>query len=165
MMIFVHNVCLTPGGSHGITCLCTCVHNFSNKPPNAGRMPLKVFQNPAPYCGSSQVRGVFFSSKSHSLLRMIGGGGKGPGYFLKTQAKSPTETANYKVTTTHSLRRDLLRGGVRAWQMFGANSYAFGGAFPSCLKTTCLFAPRGSRNLWARKTPLSAFLGHMCVHK
>ena len=27
----------------------TCVHNFSNSPPNAGRMPLalQVFQNPA----------------------------------------------------------------------------------------------------------------------
>merc|ERR1712002_1077392 len=94
-----------------------------------------------------------------SLLRVIGGGGMGPGYLFKTQAKSPTETANYKVTTTHNLRRDLLRGGVRAWQMFEANSYAFGGTFPSCLKTTCLFAPRGSRNVWAKKTPLPAIFG------
>ena len=134
-----------PGGPLGITCVRTCVHNFSNRPPNAGRMPLKVFQNPAPYCGSSQVRGVFFFFKIPFPIADDWGGGMGPGYFLKTQAKSPTETANYKVTTTHSLRRDLLRGGVRAWQMFGANSYAFGGAFPSCLKTTCLFASRGSR--------------------
>ena len=48
--------------------------------------------------------------------------------------------------------------------MFGANSYAFGGAFPSCLKTTCLFAPRGSRNVWAKKTPLPAIFGtHVCT--
>ena len=92
-----------PGDHSVLLVYRTCVHhNFFNRPPNAGRMSFQVFQNPDPCCGSSYVRGVFFSSKSHSLLRMIGGGGNGPGYFLKTQAKSPTETANYKVTTIHS---------------------------------------------------------------
>ena len=43
--------------------------------------------------------------------------------------------------------------------MFGANSYAFGGAFSSCLKTTCLFAQRGSRHIWAKKIPLPAIFG------
>ena len=110
--------------------------------------PCKFFKIPPPIAGAPKCGVRFFPFKIPFPIAGDYGRGKRPGYFLKSQAKSPTETENYKVTTTHSLRRDLLRGGVRAWQMFGANSYAFGGAFPSCLKTTCLFAPRGSRNFW-----------------
>ena len=126
--------------------------------------PCKFFKIPPPIAGAPKCGVRFFPFKIPFPIAGDYGRGKRPGYFLKSQAKSPTETDNYKVTTTHSLRRDLLRGGVRAWQMFGANSYAFGGAFPSCLKTTCLFAPRGSRNVWAKKTPLPAIFGtHVCT--
>ena len=35
----------------------------------------------------------------------------------------------------------------------------WGGAFPPCLKKTCLLAPHGSRKVWAKKTPLPAIFG------
>ena len=39
--------------------------------------------------------------------------GRRPGHFLKSKIESPAETANYQLTTTHSWRRDLLRGGAQ----------------------------------------------------
>ena len=133
-----------------------------------GACPWKFFKIPLPIVGAPKCGVHFFLQNPipYWLLRRITEGGKRPGYFLKSQAKSPAETANYKVTTTHSLRRDLLQGGMRAWQMFGANSYAFkfGGAFPSCLRKTCLFAQRGSHNVWAKKTPYPQFLGRSRVY-